>query len=165
MAVSSLSCTVWKKNLRATGNYETAINNAILDFINTSHLCRKYNLFNIYFVFDTVGMVLITGVESDEKPCDTNELPCIYNRLYEHEGRKLFIWKDDKYPDNPDVVKKLDEYNMLGERLVLRVDYWQNSVIYYFCPQNLKKYVKVRGYGTKLRKRKKALYDECYKNK
>lgn len=145
MAVFLLSCTVWKKNIRAIGGYETAIDNAILDFINTSNLANKYNTYSIYFEIDTVIFVMISGVESDEKPCDTNDLPCIYNRLYEHEGRKLFIWKDDKYPDNPDVVKKLDEYNMLGERLVLRVDYWPNRVYYYFCPQNLKKYRKVRG--------------------
>lgn len=38
ITISLFSCSVWKKNLNAIGNYETAIDNAISDFINTSPL-------------------------------------------------------------------------------------------------------------------------------
>ncbi len=145
MTVSSLSCTVWKKNLRATGNYETAINNAILDFINTSPLYNRYDAFSIFCIPDTAAIsVSIRGRKPDEPICVLNT-PCYYNRYYEHDNKKLFVWEDEKCPNSQAFIRKLDEYNMRGNVLIVFVGYDNNSVMYYFCPQNLKKYRKVRG--------------------
>lgn len=53
ITISLFSCSVWKKNLNAIGNYETAIDNAISDFINTSPLYNRYDVFSVFCSTDT----------------------------------------------------------------------------------------------------------------
>lgn len=57
------------------------------------------------------------------------------------------------------LLKKLDEYNMIGNVLIVFVDYNKNSVMYYFCPQNLKQYRKVRGENARKIKKMKATFN------
>ena len=45
LAVSG--CAVWKKSLSANGDIYVAINNCIIDFINTSNLFKADSIFSI----------------------------------------------------------------------------------------------------------------------
>ena len=159
ITISLFSCSVWKKNLNAIGNYETAIENAISDFINTSPLYNRYDVFSVFCSTDTAFIrVSIQGRKPDEPLC-VLDTPCYYNRYYEHDHKKLFVWADEKRVDNQGFIKKLDEYNMIGNVLIVFVDYNKNSVMYYFCPQNLKQYRKVRGENARKIKKVKATFN------
>ena len=159
ITISLFSCSVWKKNLNAIGNYETAIDNAISDFINTSPLYNRYDVFSIFCSTDTAFIrVSIQGRKPDEPLC-VLDTPCYYNRYYEHDHKKLFVWADERCTDNQGFIKKIDEYNMIGNVLIVFVDYNKNSVTYYFCPQNLKQYRKVRGENARKIKKVKATFN------
>ena len=73
--------------------------------------------------------------------------------------KNFLFGQTKKRVDNQGFIKKLDEYNMIGNVLIVLVDYNKNSVRYYFCPQNLKQYRKVRGENARKIKKVKATFN------
>lgn len=144
------SCTTWKKELIQTGNKETAIRNAIVDFYYTSSLAKKGEVFNIYTYREyNSGIIGIGITENINKIYIINGSPQgrIENQYIEYKG-KLFCWYDDKKERDPKIIEKLSEYKVIDSVKVLTEDMGyirddaKKAVNYYFCKDNLSIYKK-----------------------
>lgn len=149
----NLSCSSYKEQLVSNGTYEEAIQNAIIDFSNTS-LFKKGKVFKLHYRSlndDFHHIMIIEGFEnkylySKEKKIEENKLPSKCLEL----NNKLFIWWDDNYIINEEVFLKLEKYNMLkddegGWVSVLDpiIDDQKKGADYFICKNNLKIYKRV----------------------
>lgn len=142
------SCTVWEKELTKTGNYETAIKNAIIDF-NHSSLSTKNRTFIVGYKEYTSGIIGVSILGDDNKIYIVSGSPVgrMKDQYIEYNG-KLFYWYDEQKGRNPSIEKKLSEYNViekvdsLTEDMGYTIDDAKKGVNYYFCKNNLSVYEK-----------------------
>ncbi|RFM33049.1 hypothetical protein [Chitinophaga silvisoli] len=141
------SCTATKPGIARTGNYETAIKNAVIDFHTTS-MATHENTFTISFREldgDIIG-VIIRGTVNKVHIYSDGMKTRIPDKYIEYKG-KLFYWFDDNSSD-PDIVPKLNEYHLIDSvenisQAKLVHDDGKMAMNYYFCKQNLFYYKKV----------------------
>lgn len=132
------SCGSFKKELFKTGGKEEAIQNAIIDFTNTSKLYRKNSVFDVSFQDTLYRMVLrrineqnaewIVGEPYNEIKSVSISAASIKMLLTEDvkEGSKgklasryiekngnLFYWWDDDFPLTEETLAILHKYNLL----------------------------------------------------
>lgn len=142
------SCRVYKTSLIERGDCKAAMTNAILDFTNTrgKAFCQ-YNVFSVRCEYENDSTILVHfygyrpwGLTyiTFEQFSDTT----LFNAFYEY--KKLFIWNDEQLPENPVLLQKLYDYDMIGKEWHLDIHDKNLFVTYRFCRDNLKKYVKLK---------------------
>gem|GEM_PF-726671 len=143
-------CTTWKINLNPSGDYNTAIKNAVIDFSNSSSLYKENNSFSVRIKDvepEIIGVSILGNVNKfiiteDGK---TSRLP---NQYIEYKG-KLFYWYDEKSASNDNITSKLNEYNLIDSvksiaMAKIIIDDGKKGMDYYFCKGNLLKYKKIK---------------------
>ncbi len=146
-------CYPWSTELISDGNYETAINNAVIDFSNTSKLVKEDSAF---WVRTTVLNQEKWGVEMSGinlpfiNILDNNEvnfsstLPTrfiIYNE-------RLFFWYDSSYSISTEMISKLNEYHLIDTVATLSEAVWgvedaEKAATYFFCKNDLLSFKKI----------------------
>ncbi|MGV8947175.1 MAG: hypothetical protein ACOH1N_12150 [Lutibacter sp.] len=135
------SCSAFKKELAQTGGQKEAIQNAILDFSNTSGLYKKDTVFFVSFHDPLYKMVLEETNEGNGKWVEGKPYQGIvavniganYNKMlltdsvkvgkkgvkiptrYIEKDSKLFYWWDDNYPLTQEALDTFGKYNLLAE--------------------------------------------------
>ena len=119
LAVSG--CAVWKKSLSANGDIYVAINNCIIDFINTSNLFKADSIFAIDIIEnEDIYVIGIGGAVNKIYPHirDTigakNDL--FPNKYIIREG-KLFYWNDSKQEITQEIIDVLSRYDEIDLEL------------------------------------------------
>ncbi|MDX5429237.1 MAG: hypothetical protein LPK79_14140 [Bacteroidota bacterium] len=134
-----VGCSAFKHGMTQSGNRDQAIQNAILDFSNTSSLYRKDSVFSVSF-YDTMGrMVLDENHEwifgepyegvvavsiivansrllltSDTKAGGKGGKGKLPTRFVE-KGGKLFFWWDDEHVLTKETLSVYKKYNLLQD--------------------------------------------------
>lgn len=142
------SCTLWKKELTKTGNYETAIKNAIIDF-NKSSLSTRNKTFLVGYKEYNSGIIGVSILGDDNKIYVINgsTMGRMKDQYIEYNS-KLFYWYDKQKGKNSNIEKKLSEYGVIEkvDSLTDDMDYIRDDgkkgVNYYFCKNNLSVYKK-----------------------
>jgi starvation-inducible outer membrane lipoprotein len=147
-------CVSFKKELVQKGNQADAIQNAILDFSNTTRLYKKDTVFSVQ-TEEIGGEVLVVSIGKNNmkmlltestKVGSIGKLP---SRYVEING-KLFYWWDNDYILSEDAIAVFHKYNLLqdDEGGIIKfpdfiIDDAQKAAHYYFCKNDLTKYKKV----------------------
>ncbi|RNC85963.1 MAG: hypothetical protein ED557_04130 [Balneola sp.] len=140
------------------GGKEEAIENAILDFSNTTKMYNKYQVFrvNIKYLDAYNGLILVMInenfiylLETEETvPGSIGKMP---SRFIEKDG-KLFLWWDNDYALTAEALAVYEKYDILQDdengllklpEIDIRVKSDGKSVRYFFCEDDLTKYKKV----------------------
>lgn len=153
LSFSLVNCSPWKDNLTANGGYETAIDNAITDYLNTSRLNKEFNTYHVIKISNqnTIG-VSINGDTNkwqmgEMKVGDKNEY---FPTKFKKVDDKLFYWSDSTVTINNDIIDVMKKYDILDTEkhpnYVIPDEtgrYSEGAVHYYFCKTNYLKYKKV----------------------
>ncbi|MDV7698613.1 hypothetical protein N6B72_16925 [Chryseobacterium soli] len=142
------SCSVWQKEQVQTGNYETAIKNAVIDFSHSS-LASKDKVFSLTYKQYDKGVIGISILGDVNKVYLINGTPQgrVKDQYIEYDN-KLFCWYDDKKEKDSNIIKKLTQYKVIDNVEVLTEDMeyirddTKKGVNYYFCKDNLLIYKK-----------------------
>ena len=149
----NLSCSSFKGQLKAEGNYEDAIHNAIMDF-SSSRLFKKGSVFKLDYKSLDDNFYYVTIVQdndnkylySKEKKIEENILP---SKNLEFNN-SLFVWWDVEYLINQEVFNKLNEYKLLKDDeggwiryLDIVTDDSQKGADYFICKNNLLIYKRI----------------------
>jgi len=146
------SCAPWKESLKASGNYEVAVNNAIIDYLNTSKINKGFNVFHIFTVFhkDIIGV----GINGDTGKWQLGDIKVGDNNKYfptrfKLVDKKLFYWSDSTVTITHKVINVMKKYNILDtidypDYIIPNQTgpYSEGAVDYYFCKTNYLKYKK-----------------------
>jgi hypothetical protein len=144
------SCSSWKKGISNNGNYETAIQNAIIDFSHSS-LMRKNSVFHVSYYEYASGIIGVSILGDDNKIYMINGSNIFGVRMgdqYTEYKGKLFYWYDEKKGKNPNIEETLSKYGVIEKRDSLTEDMGsirddaQKALNYYFCKNNLSIYKK-----------------------
>lgn len=143
-------CTTWRQNLNSHGNTNIAIENAVLDFYNTSPLINQDNTFSVRvkeLSLDIIGVNIMGTINNFIVTADgkSSEMPTRYIEL----GGNLFYWHDDGYFLNDSTINKLNQYKLIDSipsfaMVELINDDSKKGIDYFFCKKNLNKYKKVK---------------------
>jgi hypothetical protein len=153
------ACSALKNNLelKAQGDYNIAVQNAISDFSRSSPLRKKDNAFfvRIENINDEILGVSILGDEDKFYPDSTNKIgtshPNFPTRFVEID-KKLFYWYDSTHHINIDLINILAKYNKIDSLNVnglkgippTMINDEKKAEQYYFCKSNLLNYKTVR---------------------
>lgn len=151
--ILSNSCVSWKGNLLADGNNEVAINNAIIDFLNSSRFKDEFNAFHIIKIINenTISISILGDTNKwllgKMEVGDKNEY---FPTRFKEIDKKLFYWSDSTTALNNDMINIMLKYNVLDT--IKYPNYMipdgtgkssKKGVHYYFCKTNFLKYKKV----------------------
>ena len=147
-----ISCAPWKSNLNKEGNYEVAVNNAIIDYLNTSQLNKEFNSYHVINVTNenSIGV----SINGDTNKWQIGDVNVGDNRKYfpsrfEVVDGKLFYWSDSTVAVSQELIDVMKKYDILDT-----IKYPKNfipdsnglssegAVHYYFCKTNYLKYKK-----------------------
>lgn len=135
------SCGAFKKELVKDGGQKETVENAILDFSNTSGLYKKDTVFSVSVHDPLYQMVLKetddgSGKWVEDKPYQeivAVSIGASYNKVlltdstkvgdrnvtiptrYIEKDGKLFYWRDDNYPLTQEALNVFKRYNLLLE--------------------------------------------------
>lgn len=145
------NCSSSQTKLSNVGGYEGAIYNSIIDFTN-SRLFNDGSVFYVDYELNEENYYKILILEDAEnkllyskhKKFEDNRLP---NKFMIYKS-KLFIWWDDNYSQNVDILNKLESYDMIqdaDESPILEHfnDDKKKVAHYFFCKENILKYKRV----------------------
>ena len=148
-----VACVPWKDKLKASGNYEVAINNAILDYLNTSKLNEEFKSFHIITILNE--NVIAVSINGDESVWQIGDIKVGDKRKYfpskfkEVKG-KLFYWSDSTVAVNHNIMDVMKNYKVLDttkyqNNFIPDVNsrYSKGAVHYYFCKTDYMKYKKI----------------------
>lgn len=153
IAILTLSCASFKKQLIKSGGRNEAIQNAILDFSSTN-LYHRDTVFSVRASSEDDPLIVRVGKNSTKllftadikAGLKSNVLP---SRFVE-KGGKLFIWWDDNYPLTEEAIAVFQKYNLFqdDEGGLITVpnfttDDSKKAAHYYFCKNDLTKYKRV----------------------
>ncbi|MEM0544054.1 hypothetical protein WFZ85_15795 [Flavobacterium sp. j3] len=147
-------CSSFKEKLIRIGDKNSAINNAIIDFSNTSKLYKKDNVFIVSvknigdnIIGISIGKSNMKILLKEETKIGTKGF--IPSRYIEIDN-KLFYWWDNEIPLTQDALDiffkfKLTQSDENGTVLMAdyTIDEREKSVHYFFCKNKLTKYKKV----------------------
>ena len=150
-----IGCSPWKKKFISEGDYETAINNAIIDFINTNNSIEEFNTFHIIMDSnqDIIGISIIGDTNKwllgNKKIGDTVEyFPTKYKEIEDN----LFYWNDSTKVLDKNMIDILNKYEILDNKQYPNYmipdgggySSQSGAVHYYFCKSNYLKYKKIK---------------------
>jgi len=148
------SCSSWKNILIAEGNYNTAVQNAVHDFLNTSIHSKEGNVFSVDVESVNNDIIRITILNDQDKLVPTPENRKGTNKPYFptnyiEQEEKLFYWYDSTAVISDELIWILSRYNHIDSINVNEIveirgvfDDSKKAVEYYFCKNNLLKYKK-----------------------
>lgn len=149
-----IGCSSWKGGLTAYGNYEVAINNAIIDYLNTSGLNKEFNTFHI--IKSSNESIIGISINGDTNKWQLGDIKIGDNRKYfpsrfkEVDG-KLFYWSDSTVAVSDHIIHIMKKYNVIDTtkypNYIIPDEsgrYSKGAVHYYFCSTNYLKYKKVK---------------------
>ncbi len=167
-----MGCSSFKHGMTQSGNRNEAIQNAILDFSNTSSLYRKDSVFSISF-YDIVGrmvldenhkwipgepyegLVAVSIIVNNSRLLLTSDTKAGSKReklpsRFVEKGGKLFFWWDDEHALTEETLAVYKKYNLLqkdeGGLVTIpdfAIDDARKGAHYYFCKEDLSRYKKV----------------------
>lgn len=150
------SCSSWKSTLTQSGNTNSAIQNAIVDFLHSEKsLAKEDSVFSVY-VENINNDILGVGISRYGKSTvfTKNEIDYDYSLFpakYYKSGGKLFFWKDSTTSVSQEIINKLYTMDRVDTAIYLKsfppmhyYNEFQKELVYYFCRQNLLQYKKVR---------------------
>lgn len=166
-----INCSGYRKQLSENGTKNQAIENAIIDFVKTNKLLKKYSVFEIKvynplykkkltmisenikkwendYAYNDLIVVNIFGSDFKNRYLSNdvdNENKRIPSKYIEMEN-KLFIWNDNSASANNQTIQVLKKYRIItdGKLDSMKViDDSKKGTDYYFCKRNLKIYKKV----------------------
>lgn len=151
-----VKCASFKTGLIQTGGIDEMIQNAILDFSNTTKLYKKGTVFSVSVleIVDKDPLVVRIG-ENSMNLLLTKEAKIgskggkLPTRFIEKEG-KLFFWQDDDYPLTEEALTVYERYNLLQDDeggIITVPDFAindaQKAAHYYFCKNDISEYKRV----------------------
>ncbi len=151
------SCGSFKNELAQSGDKETVIRNAILDFSSTSKLYKRDTVFSVKVLEltnnDELLVVRISKNNMKMLLTDSTKVGSKGVKIptrYIEKNSKLFFWWDNDSPLTEEALAVFDKYNLLQDNEDgwvkfpdFTIDDAQKGVHYYFCKINLAKYKKV----------------------
>ena len=150
------ACASYKESLVKVGDHSDAINNAIIDFSNTTNLYKKDSIFFIVFhetqrkdvIFVRIGSNNMKLLLTDE--VQVGKIGGKIPTRYIEQNQKLFFWYDDNYPLTENAMSIYEKYDLLqdDENGVITVPAFvlndtQEVAHYYFCKEDLRTYQKI----------------------
>jgi len=147
-------CASFKKELIRSGSQNEAIQNAILDFSNTSRLYKIDVVFSVQTGYKGKKVLSVSIGKNNMKMLLTENTKVgskstLPSRFVEKEG-KLFYWWDNDYPLTEEALAVLHKYNLLQDDKDgtikfpdFVIDDAQKAAHYFFCKNDLSKYKKV----------------------
>ena len=147
-------CASWKEQLITKGNHNELIQNAVTDFIHTSNLYKKDNVFEVKV--DSINEELLgVRIGAEINPLlvsvDTNKVineSGLPTRYIEQEG-KIFYWIDSNQELTKETIEVLLKYTEVDTAIAnvyfpeFIIDDSKKATHYYFCKDNFKRYKKV----------------------
>ena len=177
-----ISCSSWKSNLVSKGNQNDAIQNAIIDFINTSSIYKNDSIFMVNKYLDNNNVLGLSIIENrghkvyiymeDTIGKYSKGLPTRYMM----NNGKLFYWHDPEVKLSREIVDVLLKYNRIDSLMIDSADFYLmppydidesvKATDYYFCKDNLRNYKKVvTGHAMGWYVPPKLKCNSCIKNK
>lgn len=167
------SCAVWKKSLSANGDIYVAINNCIIDFINTSKLFKADSIFAIDIIEnEDIYVIGIGGAVNKIYPHIRDTIGAkndLFPTKYIIREKKLFYWNDPKQEITQEIIDVLSRYDAIdldwrdreyniplkisdGDPKVIYIppmgiDDAQKGIVYYICKSDFTIYKKT-GFNT-----------------
>lgn len=154
LSLSLIGCASWKDKLKTSGNYEVAVENAIIDYLNTARHNKEFNTFHIINKLN--DKVIGVSINGDANKWQMGEIKVGEKRKYfpsrfkEVEG-KLFYWSDSTVSVTHNMIDIMKQYKILdtikhsNNEIPDEVGpYSKGAVHYYFCKTNFLKYKKVK---------------------
>lgn len=145
----SLSCIGQKKDMISSGDYTTAIKNAINDFYKNSSLIKQDAVFSVSYNNINPNIIEVSIIGNPNKFYIDGDKPL--NRLptnYVEYTNKMFYWHDDNQNNfNPETIKKLQQYKLVeynADIIEYNIDDKKKGVSYFFCKKDLTKYKKIK---------------------
>jgi len=138
------------------GDQNTAVNNAVIDFLHGDRLSKKDTRFSIHVLDISDGVLGIWIIGTDQKvlpgPDDkigTNH-PGFPTRYIVQDG-KLFLWYDSTFNITNDLIGVLSKHSFIDSVNVngfVGIPPYSNNdrkeaADYYFCKGNFRKYKKI----------------------
>lgn len=182
-----LSCSTWKKTLSTNGNIDVAINNSIIDFINTSKLFKTDSIFVINITDqEDLYIIGIGGAVNKVYPYIRDTIGAksdLFPTKYMVIEEKLFYWNDPDQGITQEIIDILSQYDAIdlawrdreyniplnisdgeyGENVYIPpmvIDDAQKGLVYYICKNDFTNYKKT-GFNTILRHYKQPKL-RCY---
>lgn len=158
LIISSLtSCSCWKDTLITNGDENSAISNAITDFLNSSGKHDNDTVYSIGIENINNDIIAITISGTDFKITPTPETiigsttKTIPTQYLEKNG-KLFYWHDNKTILTKDIIDVMSKYKIIDSMNVngivgipeYTIDESKKGVHYYFCKNNFRNYKKIK---------------------
>lgn len=141
------NCATTKLHMNQSGNYETAIKNAILDFNSTS-MAKRGKVFVAYSqeLDSGIIVVVIHSPVNKVKIFADGTKSTLPTRYIEYNN-KLYYWHDSTSSD-VNTISKLNEYQAIDSlqdlsQAVLNHDDAKKGMYYYFCKRDLSYFKKV----------------------
>lgn len=150
-----LGCSSWKDVMVAEGTQNTAINNAIYDFLYSGKLSKRDSVFYVYTknISQEVIGVNILGTYDKVLVSTEDSISFSYSGFptgyFENKG-KLFYWHDSTKTVTDDLISTFTKYNLVDTMVInvyipeSTIDHSKKGVDYYFCKNDLLKYKKIR---------------------
>lgn len=158
-------CSSLKPSMVDSGDFNDAINNAIIDFVHRDSGDSDSLVYSVDYEYITQDIIGVSILEySDKKVFITkmnslgSNTPYFPTRIKEMDNR-LFHWYDSSSVVTASVIQKLIEYDQIDSTRYFNPDFIEfayddnkKATHYYFCAQNLAKYIKKEsvialGYG------------------
>lgn len=150
------ACASYKESLVKVGDHSDAINNAIIDFSNTTKLYSKNRIFNasLYESQDEDLLIVRIGINNMKllltDKVEVGKIGGKIPTMFIEQEMKLFFWYDDNYPLTKEALEIYAKYDLLqdDENGVIKIPAMvindsQKAAHYYFCKENLRSYKKV----------------------
>src|SRR5690606_37537817 len=123
---SIISCASWKTHLKKEGDYEVAVKNAIIDYMNTSQLNKHFNIYHIFIVSHESSLgVSINGDTSKWQigNVQVGEKRKHFPSRFEIMDGKLFYWSDSTVAVSREMVDIMKKFDILDT-----IKYQKNTI-------------------------------------
>ena len=150
------SCSTWKKSLHQNGKQNQAIENSIIDFLNSSSLSKNDSVFSIK-INDKKNLIIVSILATYNKVLPNSKTKIGFSTTaiptkYIERNRNLFYWNDSSAVLTNDMIAKLSKYRIIDSMNVngfvgipetTHVDDSKKGIDYFICKNNFLKYKKV----------------------
>jgi hypothetical protein len=148
------SHNAWRASMTSSGTENSAVKNAITDFLHTGKFDKKDTVFSIR-IRHVSNDILGIGILSDHNKINVitaDEVKYSYEAFptdYVEQGGKLFYWRDSTQPVSRGLIEKLYKMNRVDTAILGRFlpnrerDDSKKSMDYYFCKSNYLIYKKI----------------------
>jgi len=151
------SCSPVKELMISNGDQDSAVQNAITDFLASGDLNKKDNVFSLQIsnINDNILGISVLGTNNKLYPTPENQIGTntkYFPTRFLERNKKLFYWYDSTSVITEDLIKALSKYHQIDSLNVhgivgipeSHIDDSKKGMDYYFCRCNLSIYKKVK---------------------